>query len=291
MGTSTDGASQAVPETSSMDDLLQRSVPVQQLTGRQYPFGRTGSLNIRAYKLTQGEIKQNGERKPCHFNSDGIDCDFVYDPNHPLLAQYPITPKMLLLQYMAEKLKARDSLSDIVSVYAALVSVSMEDTRIDRQALVDRANSAFELLREKLSQALRNRAEDVVQCIHESTGEVEETIANILNGNSSLLIPFQNMTAAGFDAIEFVPPKTLYRLVDRFPEEIFDGKAFSTPYLNISLRDENATQRAREDSKDRILSFIKDALRFVTGYGQRVQKDELTRASLSVDFLVRELEP
>ena len=291
VGTSTDGASQAVPETSSMDDLLQRSVPVQKLTGRQYPFGRKGSLNIRAYKLTQGEIKQNGERKPCHFNSDGIDCDFVYDPNHPLLAQYPITPKMLLLQYMAEKLKARDSLSDIVSVYAALVSVSMEDTRIDRQALVDRANSAFELLREKLSQALRNRAEDVVQCIHESTGEVEETIANILNGNSSLLIPFQNMTAAGFDAIEFVPPKTLYRLVDRFPEEVFDGKAFSTPYLNISLRDENATQRAREDSKDRILSFIKDALRFVTGYGQRVQKDELTRASLSVDFLVRELEP
>lgn len=291
VGTSTDGTSQAIPETSSMDDLLQRSVPVQQLTGRQYPFGRTGSLNIRAYKLTQGEIKQNGERKPCHFNSDGIDCDFVYDPNHPLLAQYPVTPKMLLLQYMAEKLKARDSLSDIVSVYAALVSVSMEDTRIDRQALVDRANSAFELLREKLSQALRNRAEDVVQCIHESTGEVEETIANILNGNSSLLIPFQDMTAAGFDAIEFVPPKTLYRLVDRFPEEVFDGKAFSTPYLNISLRDENATQRAREDSKDRILSFIKDALRFVTGYGQRVQKDELTRASLSVDFLVRELEP
>lgn len=291
MGISADGTSQAIPETSSMDDLLQRSVPVQQLTGRQYPFGRTGSLNIRAYKLTQGEIKQNGERKPCHFNSDGIDCDFVYDPNHPLLAQYPITPKMLLLQYMAEKLKARDSLSDIVSVYAALVSVSMEDTRIDRQALVDRANSAFELLREKLSQALRNRAEDVVQCIHEATGEVEETIANILNGNSSLLIPFQNMTAAGFDAIEFVPPKTLYRLVDRFPEEVFDGKAFSTPYLNISLRDENATQRAREDSKDRILSFIKDALRFVTGYGQRVQKDELTRASLSVDFLVRELEP
>ena len=48
VGTSADGTSQAIPETSSMDDLLQRSVPVQQLTGRQYPFGRTGSLNIRA---------------------------------------------------------------------------------------------------------------------------------------------------------------------------------------------------------------------------------------------------
>lgn len=280
-----------IPETSSMDDLLQRSIPVQQLSGRHYPFGKTGSLNIRAYELTKGDIKQNGERKPCHFNADGIDCDFIYDPTHPLLAQYPITPKMLLLIYMAERLKARDALPDITSVYSALVTVSMEDARIDRQSLVDRASSAFELMREKLKKALRARAEDVVKCIHESTGEVEETIANIININPSLLIPFQKMAGAGYEAIEFVPPKTLYRLVERFPEEVFDGKAFSTPYLTINLMDENATQRARENSKDRILSFIKDALRIVSGYGQRVQKDELTRASLSVDFLVRELEP
>ena len=84
------------------------------------------------------------------------------------------------------------------------------------------------------------------------------------------------------------PDLTLLNLF--LPEEVFDGKAFSTPYLAINLTDENATQRAREASKDRILSFIKDALRIASGYGQRVQKDELTRASLSVDFLVRELE-
>lgn len=277
-------------ETSSMDDLLQRSTLIEQLSGRHYPFGKTGSLNIRAYKLTKGEIRQNGERKPCHFNADGIDCDFIYDPTHPLLTQYPITPKMLLLIYMAERLKARDVLPDIISVYSALATVSMEEARIDRQALVDRSSSAFELMREKLTQALRSRAEDVVNCVHESTGEVEETVANIISTNPALLTPFQNATAAGFDAIEVVPPKTLYRLVERFPEEVFDGKAFSAPYLTINLTDDNATQRAREASKDRILSFIKDALRIATGYGQRVQKDELTRASLSVDFLVRELE-
>ena len=280
----------AVPETSSMDDLLQRSSPIQYLSGRNYPFGRSGSLNIRAYELTRGEIKQNGVRKPCHFNSDGIDCDFVYDPTHPLLTQYPITPQMLLLFYMAEKLKARDQLPDVVSIYSSLVEVSMDDARIDRQALQERASSAFELLREKLVQALRDRAEDAVKCVHESTGEVEETVASIIQANPGLLIPFQNATAAGFDAIEYVPPKTLYRLVDRFPEEVFDGKAFSTPYLSINLQDSNATQRAREDSKDRILSFIKDTLRVISWSGQRIQKNELTRASLSVDFLVRELE-
>ena len=281
--------SPATPETSSLDDLLQNSVPIQQLSGRQYQFGKTASLNVRAYELTKGEIRQNGERKPCHFKSDGVDCDFIYDPTHPLLTQYPITPKMLLLTYMAEKLKARDALPDIVSIYSYLVSASMKDARIDRQALVDRSSCAFELMREKLTQALRSKAEDVMECIHESTGEVEETIANIINSNPDLLVPFQDKSAAGYDAIEFVPPKTLYRLIEKFPEDVFDGKAFSTPYLSINLSDENATQRSREASKDRLLSFIKDALRIVSGYGQRVQKDELTRASLSVDFLVREL--
>ena len=86
-GTASGITTPAAPETSSMDDLLQRSIPVQQLSGRHYPFGRTGSLNIRAYELTKGEIKQNGERKPCYFNADGIDCDFIYDPTHPLRAQ------------------------------------------------------------------------------------------------------------------------------------------------------------------------------------------------------------
>lgn len=279
-----------ISETSTMDDLLQRSSPVQQLTGKNYRFGRGYPLNIRAYELTRGEIKYQGDRRPCFFQSSGIECDFVYDPSHPLLSQYPITPQMLLLQYLAEKLKARDSLSDVVSVYAELVTTTMEDARIDRQALQDRASSAFERLREKLYTALMVCPEAVVKCIHESSGEVEETVANIIQSNPDLLDAFQNCTAAGYDAIEYVPPKTLYRLVERFPEYVFDRRALSTPYLAISLKDENATQRSREDSKDRALSFIKDALRVISGYSQRVQKNELTRASLSVDFLVKELE-
>ena len=146
------------------------------------------------------------------------------------------------------------------------------------------------MLREKLAVALKDTPEDVVWCIHESSGEVEETVSNIIQSNPSLLYAFQNRTAEGYDAIEYVPPKTLYRLVDRFPDKVFDRKALATPYLAINLSDANATKRAQEDSKDRVLSYIKDTLRVITGYNtQRVQKNELTRASLSVDFLIKEL--
>lgn len=283
--------SSAISDTSTMGDLLLRSTPVQQLSGKNYRFGRGYPLTVRAYELTCGEIKYQGTRRACFFQSSGIECDFVYDPTHPLLAQYPITPQMLLLQYLAEKLKARDGLPDIVSIYADLVSVTMDNAKIDRQSLQDRASSAFDLLREQLHSALKDYPEDVLKCVHESSGEVEETVNSILQSNPALLTPFQNCEAAGYDAIEYVPPKTLYRLIDRFPERVFDGKALKTPYIAISLFDENATKRARDDSKDRVLSYIKDALRVVSGYTtQRIQKNELTRASFSVDFLIRELE-
>ena len=280
----------STPETSKLDELIQRATPVSQLTGRNYKFGNAGSLNVRAYELNRGDIRYRGERKPCFFNSDGIDCDFVYDPTHPLLAQYPITPKILLLIYLSEKLKARDSLPDLVTVYSELVETTMQEAKIDRQTLQDRASSVFELLREKLRTALSHRAGDVVNCIHESTGEVEDTVASIIQNNPALLDAFQSNTAEGYDAIDYVSPKTLYRLVEKFPEDVFDGKALATPYLTINLRDPNATQRARDDSRDRTLAFIKDALHVVSGYSFRIQKNELTRASLSVDFLLKELD-
>ncbi|MDR2970852.1 MAG: ATP-binding protein [Bacteroidales bacterium] len=279
-----------VLETSKLDELIQRSTPVSHLSGRSYKFGNAGSLNVRAYELNRGDIFYHGEKKPCFFSSDGIECDFVYNPTHSLLAQYPITPKMLLLLYLSEKLKARDNLLDLVSVFAMLVETTMQETKIDRQSLQDRASSAFELLREKLIIALKEHAMDVVNCIHESAGEVEETITNLIQSNHLLLVAFQSKNIDGFGAIDFVPPKTLYRLVDKFSELVFDGKVLSTPYITINLHDENATQRARDESKDRALSFIKDALRVVSGYGQRVPKNELARASLSVEFLLKELD-
>lgn len=248
------------PETSKLDELIQRAISVSQLSGRNYKFGNTGSLNVRVYELSRGSIFYRGEKKPCFFQSDGIDCDFVYDPSHPLLAQYPITAKMLLLQYLSEKLKARDSLPDLVSVYAELVETTMQEAKIDRQSLQDRASSAFDLLREKLAVALRDRAADVVNCVHESAGEVEETVTNLIQSNTALLTAFQSGIEEGYDAIDYVPPKTLYRLIERFPEDVFDGKVLQTPYITINLQDEKATLRARDESKDRALSLSRTLL-------------------------------
>lgn len=276
-------------ETSSLDELIKRSNHLVQLSGK---YGMTGTLplNVRAYELKQGNIMHKGVRRACFFSSEGTDCNFVYDPTHPVLVQYPITPKMLLLQYLAEKLKARDSLPDLVAVYGDLVVNTMLESKIDRQSLQDRASSVFTTIREKLGQALLGHEEDVLHCIHESSGEVEETLTNLLSAHS-LIVPFQHCLKEGFGAIDYVPEKTIVRLFDRFPELIFDGHVVNAPYLQIQLPDDNATERSRNESKERIISFLKDALRLTnnSSVGQKDLKNELARASLSIDFLTGEL--
>ncbi|NPU99894.1 MAG: hypothetical protein HPY53_00785 [Brevinematales bacterium] len=274
--------------TSTLDELILLSNQVVQLSGK-YNFG-VSPLNVRAYELKEGTILERGERKPCFFHSDGPDCSFVYDPLHPLLAQYPITSKELLLQYLAEKLKVRDRKTDLVEVFSTLVQNTMPEAKIDRQSLQDRATKAFALLREKMVEALRPCAVDVLRCIHESTGDVEDTVNRMLS-NPTLIRSLQGCEEAGYEAIEYVPEKTLLRLVDRFPELVFDGKVVTAPYTSISLSDEKATERSRNESKERVISFLKDTLRVMTNtsFGQNDLKNELSRASLSIDFLLGEL--
>jgi len=274
--------------TSTLDELIRRSNKVVQLSGR-YNFG-VSPLNVRAYEVKSGIILEKNERKPCFFFSEGPDCSFVYDPAHPVLAQYPIAPKELLLQYLAEKLKVRDRLTDVVDVFSTLVQNMMTEAKIDRQSLQDRATRVLATFREKMVEALRPRAVDVLRCVHESTGDVEDTVNRILS-NPTLIQKFQACDEGGYEALEYVPEKALLRLVDKFPELILDGKVVTAPYMNISFPDEKATERSRNESKERIMSFIKDTLRVMTNtsLGQRDLKNELSRASLSIEFLLGEL--
>jgi hypothetical protein len=276
-------------QNSKLDDLLQKSSAITQLTGK-YFYGSTSPLNVRVYELRQGEILKDDINCPCYFQSSGVDCTFVYNPRHAILSQYPLTAKMLLMQYLAEKFKARDAQRDLVDVYSQLVKNSMPETRIDRASLQEKAGEVFSRLREGIYTALESKATDVLSCIHESSGEVEETVNNMLS-NSALLMSFQDKKPDGFAAVEYVPEKTLLRLVDRFPDELFDMHVFRAPYLSISFADAKATERSRTESKDRIMSFLKDALRITTNstFGQKEQKNELARASISIDFLLEEL--
>lgn len=278
-----------INQNSSISSLLPQSNKVLQLSGK-YQYAQSAvALNVNAYELTEGTILDNGIPVPAIFESDGIECSFLYNPRHEVLAQYPISPKTLLLCFLSEKLKARDAKSNLVSVFAGLVKYQMKDTKIDKHSLQEHASTLFDSLRHLLFVALENNKQEVLDYIHESSGEVEETI-NTLISNPELLMAFQNKEPDGYKALEVVPYKTLIRLVDRFPQLVFDGKVFNTPYKSISLPDQKATERSRNESKERIMSYLKDALRLMTNaFGTKAQKNELSRAAISIETLRDEL--
>jgi len=171
------------------------------------------------------------------------------------------------------------------------VESSMQSEKLDRQTLQEQALSVFDKLREKMKVALSVKAVEVLRCVNSSSGEQEETVQKLVYKAPNIITPFQNSESEGYDAIDYVPPKTLVRVVKEFPEDLFDGKVFAALFARISLSDSNATERLRGASKDRIVSLLNDVLRILTFTGnQKDSKNELTRASLSIKSLLGEIE-
>ena len=195
------------------------------------------------------------------------------------------------MQYLAERIKVRDPMSspDIVNIYFKLAVEMMSESKIDKISLQEKADQFFKLLAEKLSDALNEKKTEVLDCIHEASGEVEDTI-RALYPNSKLIKAFQNKNDEGYFVLDKVPCRTLVRLVERFPELIFDNKVLNFPFESILIKgDEKATARTRNEAKDRALSYMKDALRIVS-VNNNTSKAELSRLSISIDFLMEALE-
>lgn len=280
------------PEHSTRDELLQRSR--QHITySKQYNYANFAGWSIKVWELTSGKIQENGISTPSMFFRDGVEGDFVYNPRHPALSQYSLDPRHFLAIYLAQSFGARDNISNIGKIYGDILLAHLQDLRVDKQGLMERAVALFDRLRDKLITALSHRAVDVLGVVHESHGEVEETVSALLS-EGSLLSAFQERRPEAINCLRWVPLRTILRLVDKYPEDLFDSKVFKAPYSAIQLKDENATNRMRTESKDRIWSFLKDAL-WVSGQtGSPLDtgrnKDELARSSHSISFLEEELD-
>lgn len=143
--------------TSNLDELKRNSRHVTSHSG-PYSHGSAPPLPVKVWELSTGTIQSSGESTACAFFIDGIECDFFYNPRHPLLAQYPVEPRHLLAVYMAEKFRARDRVPDIGRVYGEIVQRRMSDTRIDKAGLQERATEALDRLREKIAERLDRKS-------------------------------------------------------------------------------------------------------------------------------------
>ena len=275
----------STPVTSQMDALLQTST--EQVTlSKEYSYNHQPPFNVKVHRMDSGKrIYVNGNTIPCVFFSDGIECDFFYDEKHEIIEQYLNTPENFLLMFLAKKFAARDNKNE-VEIYAQLTVENFSDKKIDKSSLKEQAHVIFDEVREKMINLLKPRYEDVIKCIKESAGETEETCSAILS-DTDLYQAFSLETSESISVLEFVPTKTLIRLVNNFPEELFDNKLFKALYCQISgFTDQNMIARLKEESKDRIVTLLKDAQAIINEQSRRkLHKDELVRYGLSLNIL------
>ena len=279
-------AVQTDKESSTLDELILNSQEVVSLSG-EYRYGKTAPLKVCTHEVREDtQIKQAGEKVPAIFFQDANECDFFYNPRHPLLKEFPLSARDLLTLYVAEKLKARDNVKDLVAVFGGLYREKFSDSRIERTTLQEHAERITDDIRSGMVEQLAAKATNVLEFIYEASGEVEDTLGKLLE-EPDLIGAFQRREPAAIRILESVPPRTLARVVDRFPEDLFDNKLFRMPFSGISFGDEKATARARGEAKKKLLSYLEDAIALTSGGMSHASKDELGRASYSLSFLER----
>ena len=264
------------PATSARDVLIQHSDKEESLSGK-YSYDTTPGMEITAWRVRgDSPIKIQGNRVPYHLYQDGIEVDFFYDPTHPILSEYPLSPKQLLLQGLAEKFALRDPGLSIQSAFIGLVDNHLLEERINSQALQERAHSIVSAIREKLPFLLGHRFAKVKEVIQSVEAEEEELAKRLLDEAPNLLGAYQDSSEEAIQSLAFVCDTTIKRLIAEFPEEFMDKNLFALHFTNLNIGTEAMRERLRKNSLERVLSYFSDVILLLQG-GRPQNKQELLR--------------
>lgn len=273
------------PETSSRDFLIQNSEKVENLSQKyNYNLSISG-FNVIVWK-SKVNIYLNGERVAYHNYQDGVDMDFFFDPTHPILNDYPITPKQLLLLVLAEKFAIREPSLSMHSAYCGLIENHLNDEKINPLALQEKANSILNSIRESLPKLLGHRFSDVKKIIKAVEADEEYLITDLVANANNLLPHYRSEDSESHLVLSFVSNNTIKRLISNMPEEFLDGKIFDMPYCALSeIGTENMVARIQENTLERITTYIGDLISLVSASNRSVTKQELIRFSNTIDIL------
>jgi len=215
--------------------------------------------------------------------SDGIDVDFFYDDKHPILAEYPITPKQLLLQSLAERFAIRESGLTVQRAFFGLIENHLTDERVNVNSLKERAQAILNQIRETLPSRLAHRMDRTYEVLENVPSGTEKLAATLIEESTELFDAFQNRTNDANKCLSFVTYSSLPHLVEALPEEFLDGHVFKSPYTQISIGDEATNQRLQSTSLGKVVTYLRDACDLLEG--KPSSKYELIRFANTLSIL------
>ena len=268
--------------SSSRDELIQTSKKQESMSGK-YAYGSTPPFKITSWKVTNSNIRIGGDRVPSVSFNDGIEVDFFYDETHPILAEYPITPKQLLLQNLAERFTTRDSGISIQQAFLGLISNHLNDERVNVNVLKERAQAIMNLIRESLPTRLSHRMKHTYEVLDNVPSGTENLASVLIEESANLFSAFQNKSDDANQCFAYVTYTSIPFIVEAMPEEFLDAKVFKSPYTQIDIGDEAATKRLQAMSLGKVVTYLRDTCDLLDG--KPSSKYELIRFANTLSIL------
>jgi len=271
------------PVSSERDQLISMSERAETLSGK-YAYGATPGMVVSAWRVKDHHIRVDGNRVPTLLFQDGVEIDFFYDSQHPMLDEYPITPKQLLLLSLAEKFAIRDHKVSLQQAYVGLIQNHLDDERINTHSLYERAIAIMGAVKDRLPKLLGHRLSRAMEIIAEVPAEEEELAKKLLDEAPQILQAYQNRSDEALHALSFVTEGAIIRLIQAMPEEFLDGKLFDLPYMTINFPNSDTNTRLKNASLEKIVSYLKDATLLLQG-AKQLTKHELIRNANTLAIL------
>ncbi len=270
------------PQSSARDPLMQEAIKQESLSGK-YAYGSTPPFCVTSWKVGNADILIDGQRVPCIAFSDGNEVDFFYDEKHSILAEYPITPKQLLLQWLAERFAIRDAGLSVQRAFMGLICNHLQEERVNESLLKERARAIMNEIRDALPARLAHRLEKTYEVLDAYPLDKEKLAETLLDESRDLLIAFQNRREDANQYLMYVPYSAICRFVEAMPEEFLDGKVFDSHYANINIGDDSASKRLQAMSLSKIITYLRDTCNLLEG--KPSSKYELIRFSNTLSIL------
>lgn len=269
------------PEDSEPATLRQNSEKIESLCG-SYKWGATGKLTAEVRRINADyHILIDGKFAPVLIDKDGTVVEFFYDSNHPLIKEFPLSPKQWLLNVLAESFSLRDRVPYITALIG-LYENHMEDERVNADLIRLKASNILSRIKEKLPAILVGHLEEAFKIIFSVSG-VEEEIANrILESNPEGLELLKERDPS---ILAYCPEKVVGRLFDELPQAFFDKAVFRPPYSGIVLSTDEATVNVRNNLAQRFSSYIKDIIFINSADFGKLNKIEFIRFSKTIEIL------
>jgi len=260
------------PNPNDTEYLLENSVPMDNLSVENFSIPLPGSEQMSSIKLSVYKINEDANvlsELPLIVDlSSSSEIKIFLNTTHPAINSYQDRPEDYIALEMARWIQDSNaskinpqnrhfwSLSNIyflihTHIWKSHIILDSQETKRD-------IDTFFSSVMEALPRILTDESEEIFNEFDDRDKAlvIQELIRN---GVQTSLIDEFKKTGKYF---AFLPSKFIPKIIEKYPENFFDGGFWNVPFSTIALPDETIQKEVKEEILQKYLSCINDLISF-----------------------------